>query len=604
MTISSLQPVNNYTGNGSSTNFDFDFLIEAQEELVVTHLDKNGFPTILNFGIDYSINEIGNENGSYIVFPLETSNYGILSNEEKISLSLNLPIKQESEFENSSGLNLVILEKTFDYIVRVLQILNRKIERSIKTQEGSGIEPEALFDNLVSCANFAQQNAQIAEEKATLATEEAAFASENAKLASDKVIEANTIVENAQSSFIQLKESGIAQLSDVINDGFSSLSSAGNALRNNQITNAILEMPNRIKLEFSQGELILRKNSVVTVPNGYETDGITLHFNYKLVENDVVIKHSEIENNLFVCMNSDGIIYLTSGSNCKSGSIAPTSTSNRQFWYDTSRNVLNNYASNTDTPDSSFLSFPFAILNCTSENTFEVVQIFNGIGYIGSTIWVDKDIKYLRPNGRNIDGSLKNIEDEVTKCLVETNDSLVGTFNVSVGSDRITFDVPKLCIYDEENNFNSYSDIKNHIDRIVISKCTIDSENKITSLLQPRTINILKTDDKGKIINWCMPDYSAGIDVSSSAHTGSGVGFTPSTYGLLYIMGRNNNGNSFMYIYNKNSEQITQLQVNNSGSIYAVGSSNAFPVSPEYSYRVWQFVDNASVVFFPMKGVN
>ena len=153
MTVSSLTPVNNYMGNGSVTIFDFDFLIENQEELIVTYTDKKGFSKTLEFGIDYSINEIGNENGSYITFPLQNSTLSVLQQDEVLSLSLNLPIKQESKFSNSSYLNLSVLEKTFDYIIRILQILDRKIERSIKVQEGSDVTPDALMKELKDAEN-------------------------------------------------------------------------------------------------------------------------------------------------------------------------------------------------------------------------------------------------------------------------------------------------------------------------------------------------------------------------------------------------------------------------------------------------------------------
>ena len=148
MTVSSIIPVNNYTGNSSVTKFDFDFLIENQSELVVTHIDKKGTSNILEFGIDYSINELGNENGSFIEFPLKDSSFDILSQGEILSLSLSLPIKQESEFASSSSLNLTILEKTFDYIVRILQILNRRIERSIKVEEGGSATPDSLIEQI------------------------------------------------------------------------------------------------------------------------------------------------------------------------------------------------------------------------------------------------------------------------------------------------------------------------------------------------------------------------------------------------------------------------------------------------------------------------
>ena len=182
MTVSSIVPVNNYTGNGSSTTFDFDFLIENESELVVTHKNINaGNETVLNLGIDYSINETGNKNGSYITFPLQTSSYSILSTEEMITLSLSLPIKQESEFENSANLNLSVLEWTFDYIVRILQILTRKVERSVKVQEGETTTPDELVNNLYTARSEAQSAAQNAVTEAQKAAN-SALEAKNASL--------------------------------------------------------------------------------------------------------------------------------------------------------------------------------------------------------------------------------------------------------------------------------------------------------------------------------------------------------------------------------------------------------------------------------------
>ena len=126
----------------------FDFLIENEKELVVQYQDKNGVISVLQYGIDYSINEIGNKNGSYIEFPLSSSAYDVLQPEEQISLSLSLQIKQESEFHNSSYFDLGVLEWTFDYIVRILQILNRKIERCVKVEESVSISPDEIINEL------------------------------------------------------------------------------------------------------------------------------------------------------------------------------------------------------------------------------------------------------------------------------------------------------------------------------------------------------------------------------------------------------------------------------------------------------------------------
>ncbi len=153
MTVSSIIPVNNYVGNSSNKEFDFDFLIEDESELVVQRTDTDGVITTLTLGVDYSINEVGNEEGSYITFPLDSSSYSVLAEDEKICLMLSLVIKQESEFENSSYFNFSILEWTFDYIVRILQIMSRQIERAAKVAEGSDTDTDELVYNINTLAD-------------------------------------------------------------------------------------------------------------------------------------------------------------------------------------------------------------------------------------------------------------------------------------------------------------------------------------------------------------------------------------------------------------------------------------------------------------------
>ena len=127
MTVLSNEPVNNFIGDGNATRFDFDFLIEKEEELYVVLTDSLGTHRELILNKDYSIAEVGNPKGSFIVFPIADSDYPVLQPDEKISLQLNLKIEQTKQFSNSSKLDLTMLEKTFDYVVRVLQIFNRKI---------------------------------------------------------------------------------------------------------------------------------------------------------------------------------------------------------------------------------------------------------------------------------------------------------------------------------------------------------------------------------------------------------------------------------------------------------------------------------------------
>lgn len=163
--IYDILPVNNYSGNNSTTEFEFNFYIDNEEQIAVYHFDKNGIETLLKNGIDYSVNEIKNKNGSYITFPLNSSNYSILDNNEKISIELTLPISQETQFNNSSLLNLETLEYCFDYLTRLIQIISRKVARCVKVSECSTTTPDDLINEINDIAKTASDALSDIEEK-------------------------------------------------------------------------------------------------------------------------------------------------------------------------------------------------------------------------------------------------------------------------------------------------------------------------------------------------------------------------------------------------------------------------------------------------------
>ena len=169
--IPDIVPVNNWTGNNEVTKFEFDFLINSDTELKVLHTNKNLIQKELKLNIDYSINEIGNKNGSFINFPLSGSEYGLLQNNEKISILLNIPIAQTIQFGTSAVLNLNSLEFALDYIVRLIQIISREVERSVKIQEGSKEKPEDYFNYITSATvqvgEYANQAKGYADESET-----------------------------------------------------------------------------------------------------------------------------------------------------------------------------------------------------------------------------------------------------------------------------------------------------------------------------------------------------------------------------------------------------------------------------------------------------
>lgn len=227
MSIPEIEPVKNHYGNNSATSFDFDFYIERSSQLKVQHTDLNGILTTLKENVDYSIHEIGNENGSYITFPIQGSTYSALAwdtstdKKELLTISLNLPLKQEFEFDISGDLDKHQLEKALDYQMRIDQILNRKINRAVLVPEGSELTPSEMIETIHNSRITAVQAANDAKNSANEAKEQL----NNVNKRSEEVIQAYTdaktdITNLKDSSVEEIKAEGAEQINNIKKTGF------------------------------------------------------------------------------------------------------------------------------------------------------------------------------------------------------------------------------------------------------------------------------------------------------------------------------------------------------------------------------------------------
>ena len=331
MTVSSIIPVNNYTGNSSTTRFDFDFLIEKASELVVKHFNTNNVETTLTYGVDYSINEIGNANGSYITFPLNGSEYEVLKTGEKISLMLDLVIKQENEFRNSLYYNIEVIEWTYDYIIRILQILSRKIDRCVKVQEGSGQTPDTFVNDMnitKAAAIAAAQQAATSEQSAT----------EAKQTANDRLTSINSkydqFLETYQSCITNINNTGINTRSTVNLDNLST-NGEKHFLNKTQITNCIIEAPNGV-LEYSGSTLTAKAGLKVLIPNGKNADGTYKNTEYTL-ENDVSTSVSFNNDKRSIILDNGSLSVVTE---IFVGDAVIVNTSHTERWYNTLNNKM------------------------------------------------------------------------------------------------------------------------------------------------------------------------------------------------------------------------------------------------------------------------
>lgn len=96
-----------------------------------------------------------------------------------------------------------------------------------------------------------------------------------------------------------------------------------------------------------------------------------------------------------------------------------TSPVNDTLYYRTDNNTIGYYMS-----DGSFIQTSLPLGVCVADGTYmfgSIDQVFNGFGYIGSSVFALPGVRGLSPNGRNTDGSLKNIEFEIDKVFVSNS---------------------------------------------------------------------------------------------------------------------------------------------------------------------------------------
>lgn len=379
-----------------------------------------------------------------------------------------------------------------------------------------------------------------------------------------------------------------------------------NTLKTNQITNCITEIPQDIKLELKDGVLTLKAGSKVYVPNGFEADGVTKKFDVVVIENDLYLKQQFDDNDmmLFVYVNPNGIRTLGTTYKGSTYETRPAAVGDYKLHYITGENKIFWDAPNYVATEN---SFPIAIVDRSADVGFTSVdQVFNGFGYIGSTVFALPGVKGLIPNGRNEDGSLKNVEFTTSKVLTSTTNNTFTDLPIILKNDNNMYPLSEFLVEDRPSRtptagrwFSYYSPLDNKIYQSdngnPWSQQTgyivgIESSNgtRVTLFTTKTAFHALDYSNKSEIISWGMPDYSAGIDIKSTATTG----YTTPKQGQCFVRG---NSNTDIKIYINNVLVMT-------GS-----TPTGYPVP-------WTFdIDKGEVLkiqnayeakFFPFKGAN
>jgi hypothetical protein len=333
-------------------------------------------------------------------------------------------------------------------------------------------------------------------------------------------------------------------------------------LNKSQITNCLLEVPQRIKLELNNGTLTLKAGSEVIVPNGFEADGTTPKFDYVTIESDVEIILSTAANVTCFCVydgSTDTVRANASTSYSGDGSDTPNG-----WYYNTTTNKIY-YIGGSGNVSRTDCSFPIAMINYDGNIAPQIKQIFNGFGYIGSTVWVDKGVKGLIPNGRNEDGSLKNIEYITQTINIVSAFSGTATRTVwinptgTLSTGAILYEQetpPPINSSGVERWFNTTENVwyyhasgetawRTTAEGCVFGYVTSTS-GVITSFQPKQPFRAVDYNDKSEISGWAMP---------SSKYTDLTLGASGSTYiapanGWVTISKRTNANNQMIELIN------------------------------------------------------
>lgn len=115
MTVDATSPYVSYVYSGVG-NYDFNFVIFEDSDLVVRHITEAGAQTYLRCGLDYVVTTIGTAtaNSGYITVSAALG-------AGQLDLWRSLPITQEDVWKNNTGLDMAVLEAAFDRQVMILQ---------------------------------------------------------------------------------------------------------------------------------------------------------------------------------------------------------------------------------------------------------------------------------------------------------------------------------------------------------------------------------------------------------------------------------------------------------------------------------------------------
>lgn len=140
MTLTTATTRNDYTGNSSTSNYDYTFKIYSDSELlVVVKETSTSVETTLTLDTDYTVNDAGEEAGGSIDLVDVSQDWvdsdGYLATGYTLTVKRNLELTQETDIRNQSSFYPETIEDALDRIVMITQQQDDKLQGAITLPE-------------------------------------------------------------------------------------------------------------------------------------------------------------------------------------------------------------------------------------------------------------------------------------------------------------------------------------------------------------------------------------------------------------------------------------------------------------------------------------
>ena len=360
-----------------------------------------------------------------------------------------------------------------EYAIAAKSSATAAAESAKKTEQNEMIL-QGYVDTAKEAATMATSNAASAKSSADAAADSSSRAAQSAKEAADAVMSRVKPATAEQLGGVIVGDSLNVDTSGTINISDENQEKIDKAISEKNITNCITEIPQDIKLEIVDGAVVLKAGS-----KGYRPNGAGV-FNQITASTDIS-KTTSTDCVYMVVSWGLSSLELVNINSFFSGATQPVNPPKNSVWYDTTNNVIKETYDGGATWGGTLL-FPLGIVTVSNGKVSSIDQVFNGFGYVGSTIFALPGVKGLIPNGRNEDGTLKNIEfvSNVVRTFTETE---TGNRYLMLNSSGFSNFVTVL--YDEEKNilYNTNNPI---ITRLPCGTFTRETNGRI-ALFQPKT---------------------------------------------------------------------------------------------------------------------